>query len=245
LRRIRLVPIVGHILDRGEHPSSRIAAVIAIVGALCLVVSGSSAAGQAVVPDVVGLNVDSAYDDLRDAGFAVQIDEAIAMDAVVVHQSSRPGSKGHAGSPVVLDLDVRYMGGRLPPGPTGPTRPMPRLVGKPLPDAVQTLQALGLLWSVAALPPLPPSMRPRLFDNYRVSAQTPAPGTRFRQTVVREIPGGLETRTSTVGLRTKLRPTKPPLDAFSRESLRGRGRTSVAMAVLAAPGSRRAFPRAL
>lgn len=205
LRRVGRVPIVGFMLDRGEHPYSRIAAVIAIAGTLCLVVSGSSAAGQAIVPDVIGLNVDSAYYDLHHAGFAVQIDEPIAMDAVVVHQSSRPGSKGHAGSAVVLEIDSRSMGGRLPPGPTGPTRPMPRLLGKPLPDAIQKLQALGLLWSVW-LPALPPTMRPRLFDNYRVSAQTPAPGTRFRQTVFREIPGGLETRTRTVGLMTKVRP---------------------------------------
>jgi hypothetical protein len=205
LRRAKRVPIVDHMLDRGEHPYSRIVALIAIAGTLCLVVSGSSAAGQAVIPDVVGLSVDSAYYHLHHAGFAVQIDVPIAMDAVVVHQSSRPGSKGHAGSPVVLEIDSRYMGGLLPPGPTGPTRPMPRLLGTPLPDAIQKLQALGLWWSVW-LPALPPTMRPRLFDNYRVSAQTPAAGTRFRQTVFREIPGGLETRTSTVGLMTKLRP---------------------------------------
>jgi beta-lactam-binding protein with PASTA domain len=203
LRRAKRVPIVGHMLDRGEHPHSRIAAVIAIAGALCLIVSGSSAAGQAVVPNVVGLGVNSAYYDVHNAGFSVQIDEPIALDAVVVHQSSRPGSKDHAGSPVVLDLESRYMGGMWPPG--GWTPSMPRLVGKPLPDAVQTLQALGLLWSVA-LPPLPASMRPRLFDNYRVSAQIPAPGTRFRQTVVREIPGGWRTKTTKVGLTTELRP---------------------------------------
>lgn len=194
-------------LDRGEHPhsrTSRIAAVITIAGTLCLVVSGSSFAGQAVVPEVVGLNVVSAYDVVHNAGFAVQIDEPIEIGAMVSHQSRRPGTKGRAGSPVVLDLDTGGPHGLLPPG--GWTRRMPRLVGKPLPDAVQTLQALGLLWSVAQLPPLPASMRPRLFDNYQVSAQTPAPGTRFRQTVVREIPGSLWTETRTVGLMTERRP---------------------------------------
>jgi beta-lactam-binding protein with PASTA domain len=205
LRRVKGVPIVGRMLDRGEHPhsrTSRIAAVIAIAGTLCLVVSGSSAAGQAVVPDVVGLNVVSAYYDVRDAGFAVQIDEPIEIGAMVSHQSSPPGSKGREGAPVVLDLDTGPHG-LLPNG--GWTPRMPRLVGKPLPDAIQTLQALGLLWSVARLPALPATLRPSLFDNYRVIAQSPKPGTRFTQTVVRETAQGTLTETTTVGLMTELR----------------------------------------
>jgi hypothetical protein len=194
------------VLDRGEHPhprTSRIAAGIAIAGSLCLVVSGSSAAGQAVVPDVLGLNVVRAYDAVHEAGFAVQIEEPIEMDAIVRHQSSPPGTTGRAGSPVVLDVDAQSLLGLLPPGPR---RRMPRLVGKALPDAIQTLQDLELLWSPGRLPTLPATMRPRLFDNYRVSAQSPAPGTLFTQTVVREIPEGLLTRTRTVGLTTELRP---------------------------------------
>jgi hypothetical protein len=201
------VPIVGRMLDRGEHPhsrTSRLAAVIAIAGTLCLVVSGSSAAGQAVVPDVVGLDVVSAYYDIHDAGFAVQIDEPFEMDSMVSHQSSPPGTKRHAGSPVVLELDARHLGEKWPPG--GWTRRMPRLVGKPLPDSIQTLQALGLLWWVAPLPVLPATPRPSLFDNYRVSAQRPAPGTEYTQTVFRETPGGLLTNTTKVGLTTELRP---------------------------------------
>lgn len=84
---------------------------------------------------------------------------------------------------------------------------MPRLVGKPLPDAVQTLQALGLSWSVW-LPALPPTMRPSLLDNYRVAEQNPKPGTRFTQTVIRELANGsVLTKTSTVGLMTELRPS--------------------------------------
>jgi hypothetical protein len=125
------------------------------------------------------------------------------MEAIVSHQSSRPGTNGRAGSPVVLDLDARHLGGLLPPGPR---RRMPRLVGKLLPDAVQTLQTLGLLWSAAPLPSLPATMRPRLFENYRVIAQSPSPGTRFTQTVVRETPEGMLTRTTTVGLMTEVRP---------------------------------------
>jgi hypothetical protein len=173
-----------------------------MAGTVCLVVSGASFAGGAVVPDVVGLNVVLAYDAVHEAGFAVQIDEPIELDAIVSHQSRRPRTIGRAGSPFALDLDALRLVGRLPPGAN---RRMPRLVGKPLPDAVLTLRLLGLLWSVASLPALPASMRPSLFDNYRVSAQRPAPGTQFTQTVVREIPGGLSTTTRTVGLMTELR----------------------------------------
>jgi beta-lactam-binding protein with PASTA domain len=192
-------------LDRRGHAhlTSRLAAVVAMAGTVCLVVSGGSFAGDAVVPDVVGMNVVSAYDAVHEAGFAVQIDEPIELDAIVNHQSRGSGTIGRAGSPVALDLDAHPMVGRWPPG--GWTPHMPRLVGKPLPDAIQTLQALGLLWAVAPLPALPATLRPSLFDNYRVSAQRPAPGTEYTQTVVREIPGGLSTKTTKVGLMTELR----------------------------------------
>ena len=178
-----------------------------MAGTVCLVVSGASFVGEAVVPDVVGSSVVSAYYDVHHAGFAVQIDEPIDTDAIVSHQSSPPGTKSHAGSPVVLDLDAApFFGGMWPPG--GWTARMPRLVGRPLPDAIRRLEDFGLLWSVAPLPALPATLRPTLFDNYRVSAQKPAAGTEYAQTVVREIPGGQMTRTTQVWLRTELRLTQ-------------------------------------
>ena len=170
---------------------------------LCLAVSGSSAAGQAVVPDVVGLNVLRAYDAVHEAGFAVQIDEPVDMSASVSDQSRAAGTAGHAGSPVVLTLGPTGIHGLLPPG--GTVR-VPRLVGKPLPDAVYTLATVGLMWSAAPLPPLPATMRRSLFDNYRVARQNPKPGTRFTQTVIREIPGGELTETRTAWLAAELRP---------------------------------------
>ena len=78
-------------------------------------------------------------------------------------------------------------------------------MGKPLHDAIQALQALGLFWS---LPALPPTMRPSLLDNYLVAGQNPKPGTRFTQTVIRVLAdGSVLTKTSTVGLMTELRPS--------------------------------------
>ena len=82
---------------------------------------------------------------------------------------------------------------------------MPRLVGQPLPEAIETLETLGLLWG-AWLPPLPATMRPSLFENYRVAKQNPKPGTRFTQTVIRELANGdVLTETSTVGLAAELK----------------------------------------
>jgi hypothetical protein len=197
-------------LDRDEHPHSLpspIAAVIAIAGTLCFVVSGSSAAGQAVVPDVVGLDVLSAYDAVRDAGFAVQIDEPIDVTpntmARVSGQSRASATTGRPGSPIVLSLQ---------PGPhgllpIGGTQRMPRVVGRPLPDAVDKLHSLGLMWSAAPLPPLPATMRPTLLANYRVTEQRPKAGRRFTQSVVRELADGtVLTKTWTVGLTAELRP---------------------------------------
>jgi hypothetical protein len=125
------------------------------------------------------------------------------MSAYVNHQSRAAGTLGHAGTPDVLSLGASGIHGLLPPG--GTVR-VPRLVGKPLPDAIYTLATVGLMWSVAPLPPLPATMRPSLLDNYRVAKQNPKPGTRFTQTVTGEIPGGMCTRTRTLGLTAELDP---------------------------------------
>jgi len=49
-------------------------------------------------------------------------------------------------------------------------------------------------------------MRPSLFENYRVAKQNPKPGTRFTQTVTRELANGdVLTETSAVGLAAELK----------------------------------------
>jgi len=192
-------------LGRGGHLSvSRIAAVLAMTGTLSLAMSASSSPGQAVVPDVIGLSVTRAYDAVHEAGFAVQIHEPVELNSYVSDQSRAAGSAGRPGTSVVLSL-AAGIHGLLPPGPTGPTRPVPRLVGQPLPEAIETLETLGLLWG-ARLPPLPATMRPSLFENYRVAKQNPKPGTRFTQTVTRELANGdVLTETSAVGLAAELK----------------------------------------
>ena len=177
-------------------------------GRFALPFRGSVGGERVVVPDVVGLDVVSAYDAVREAGFAVQINEPVDVTpnqiARVSGQSPTAGAAGRRGTPMVLGLG-HGPHGRLP---MGGTQRVPRLVGKPLPDAVHTLQTRGLLWSAAPLPPLPATIRPSLLDNYRVTEQRPKPGTRFTQTFVRELgDGSVLTETSTVGLVAELHPT--------------------------------------
>jgi beta-lactam-binding protein with PASTA domain len=189
-------------LGRCGHLSvSRIAAVLAMTGTLPLVMSASSSPGQAVVPDVIGLSASRAYDAVHEAGFAVQIDGFVWGH---VTQQSRPaGTAGRAGTAVALSI-AQGPQGMLPPGGHGR---VPRVFGKPLANAIYTLQTHGLLWS-AWLPPLPATMRPSLFDNYRIARQKPKPGTQFTQTVTRELANGdVLTETSTVGLVAELRPS--------------------------------------
>jgi beta-lactam-binding protein with PASTA domain len=179
----------------------RLAAMIAIAGAT-VVISGSSAPGQAVVPDVVGMPVHLAYNAVQEAGFAVQIEEPIELSSYVSRQSRPAGTTGHAGTAVRLSLREEWFGGILQP--RGRSR-VPRVVGKRLPDAIYALATQELAWAAAALPPLPATMRPTLFDNYRVAKQRPKPGTQFTQTVYRKLAGGsIAEETTTVGLVAEL-----------------------------------------
>jgi PASTA domain len=202
LGRVKPVPIVGHMLGGGHLVASRIAAVIAMAGIVSLPVSGSSAPGQAVVPDVVGMPVHRAYDAVHEAGFAVQIDEPFEFGSYVSDQSRAAGTAGRPGTSVVLSADGA-LHGLLPPGGTGR---VPRLIGMPLDDAIYKLQTTGLLWGVGTLPPLPATMRWILLDNYEVAKQIPKPGTRVTQTVIKELPGGdIREETRPVGLIAKLK----------------------------------------
>jgi beta-lactam-binding protein with PASTA domain len=172
-----------------------------IAGTLCLAVGGSLGGKRVAVPSVVGLDVYSAYNTARAAGFAVQTDQPFDVTPNVVsrvsQQSPAAWTSARPGTPLVLTPE-QGLHGLLPPGGT---QRMPRLVGKPLHDAVHTLETLGLLWSAAPVPALPASTRPSLLDNYRVAKQKPKPGTRFTQTVTRELANGdVLTETSTVGL---------------------------------------------
>jgi beta-lactam-binding protein with PASTA domain len=180
-------------------------AALAMAATLCLALGGSLGGKRVVVPAVVGLNVVAAYDTVREAGFAVQIDEPVNVTPNSMSDVSRQfpaaGTEGRPGTSMVLSPGLGPHG-LLPPGGT---QRVPGVVGKPLPDAVRKLETLGLLWSAAPLPALPATTRPGLLDNYRVTEQEPRPGTRFTQTITRPMgDGSVLTKTWTVGLAAEL-----------------------------------------
>jgi beta-lactam-binding protein with PASTA domain len=179
------------------------AGVGAVLAVVCIQIAGSSSSGRVVVvPTVVEDGVESAYWRLRHEGLAVWIDEPIDLGASVARQSPAPGRKVRRGAVVALELEQSSLQGRLPwrPAPTI----MPRLIGKRLDVAIGRLNALGLSWTAAPLPSLPPSIAPSLLANYQVREQRPAPGREFVQTVLTPIPGGMRSETRTVGLAAGL-----------------------------------------
>jgi PASTA domain len=164
-------------------------------------IAGSSNPHQVVVPAVVDDDVSSAYWDLRDAGFAVAIDEPFSIDGWVTRQTPAPGSEARRGSVVSLELRSQGIRGKLPPG--GEVV-MPSLIGDRLDKATRTLTAVGALWTLGPLPPLPAGTAQTLLANYKVRAQHPKPGSRFVQTKWTPFKGGVITETRTTGLEAAL-----------------------------------------
>jgi beta-lactam-binding protein with PASTA domain len=186
-------------------------AALVTVATIVSLIAGGSSRDEVVVPAVVGVDVHSAYDQLREADFAIRIEEPIAIDAASVReQSVAPGSKAPLGGVVVLKLDESgFIGPGLVPENTS-TVLVPTLVGKPVPEAVGTLESLGLSWSIGLLPALLAGTEPTLLHNYEVSAQEPKPGTAFTQTDLRETADGVLSKTTTVSLTAKLRERHSP-----------------------------------
>jgi hypothetical protein len=176
------------------------AAAGAAVASLWLI-AGSSNLYQVVVPAVVEDDVSSAYWDLRNAGFAVTIDEPFTLDGSVTRQTPAAGSEARRGSVVLLELRAWGMRGLLPPGGE---LVMPSVIGDRLDAATSRLTALGVLWSLGPLPPLSASTAPTLLANYMVRTQHPQPGRRFVQTKWTPFKGGVITETRTAGLEAAL-----------------------------------------
>lgn len=176
-----------------------------MVATICLAV-GCAFRETAVVPDVAGDSVYSAYDELHRAGFAVRINEPFdatpSHTADVRHQSPAGGAEAPKGTPISLDV-MPGPHGRLPPGP--PPLRMPSLIGKSLADAAAILTELRLSWTADLLRPLPPSTEPTLLHNYEVRSQEPRPGARFTQSTVRKTAEGIVTKTTPVWLSAALR----------------------------------------
>jgi beta-lactam-binding protein with PASTA domain len=179
-------------------------AALVAVAAIISSMAGGLSREEAVVPDVVGVHIQSAYGQLRSAGFAIQIDEPIDLSASVSHQSVAGESRAPLGGVIVLELDRRGGPRGLLPWNTSTVR-MPTVVGKPLVEAVGTLASLGLSWGVAPLPALPGSTEPTLLHNYEVAAQRPKAGARFTQTLIRETTYGIWSETKSAWVAANLR----------------------------------------
>jgi hypothetical protein len=93
--------------------SAPLVAVAAIISSM----AGGSSREEAVVPDVVGIHVQSASGQLRSAGFAIQIDEPIDLSAASVSDT----------------LGVS--------GPTRPTSCVEKLAELPLRELLESLSS--------------------------------------------------------------------------------------------------------
>jgi hypothetical protein len=142
--------------------------------------------GFVIVPRVSGLSVEGAFQRLGDAGLRVTTSEPVRLGPTeglpwVFRQRPRPGAHVKAGAVVALRF-CGFAGGLVMP--TFDEVVAPDVAGLPLREALARLEDSPVVWS-AVLPPLPATSARSFLDAYRVTGQTPAPGTRFVQTVKR------------------------------------------------------------
>ena len=142
--------------------------------------------GFVIVPRVSGLSVEGAFQRLSDAGLRVTTSEPVRLGPTeglpwVFRQRPRPGAHVKAGAVVALRF-CGFAGGLVMP--TFDEVVAPDVAGLPLREALARLEDSPVVWS-AVLPPLPATSARSFLDAYRVTGQTPAPGTRFVQTAKR------------------------------------------------------------
>lgn len=143
---------------------------------------GSHGRGKKVrVPDVShGATVLSAYEALRERGLRVAIPRRFTIAGLcltVPHgQLPRPGARVRKGRVVKLTGLGCELGS---PGVLESPQAieMPDLTGISLALAIEWATSRDLYWEAADLPPLRPSWRLYLLDNYLVTSQSLAPGS--------------------------------------------------------------------
>lgn len=140
------------------------------------------------VPRVTGRgDMFSAYDVLRSAGFRVAVANGFSatslQDPGVLTQRPRRGSVVPEGSVVTITAGVGAVGSSGVPKPM-PTAVVPSFAGKPPAKVIAWAEHRRLYWAIRQIPPLPPSSAPHLLDNFRVTRQQPAPGSRLRLGVI-------------------------------------------------------------
>jgi hypothetical protein len=115
----------------------------------------------------VSINQAVAYSALKPAwvaNVAPAVGEGVVVGSVVV---ITPTDDGPVGSPALLKSHPRYV--------------VPKFVGRPAEDAIDWANDHHIFWSIAALPPLPPSHAKQLFAAYTVTSQSPQAGETIEQ----------------------------------------------------------------
>lgn len=144
------------------------------------VVTGPDQTGLVSVPRVTQTNVTYAYELLHKAGLRVAIPEIFSVTALWVpgpaSQSPRAGARVPAGTVVTIRLRGAPLGS---PAWRPHTVTLRNLVGMQVSDALAWIGGAELFYEVRDIPPLPPSDAARLFDAYRVTRQSPEPGSRL------------------------------------------------------------------
>lgn len=167
---------------------SRISLVAAavIAGAVCASCGGP---GTTTVPNAKGNDPETAYRLLQRAGLRISSDDFCfthwiaygsgCAGAYVAEQSPRPGGLVDRGSEVVIKVvgpnqfhtAIPHQGAAEC---NSQPKQMPDLRGQPL---SQVFGELGCLSTYSSqLPPLSSADKANMFDNYRVTHQSPAPG---------------------------------------------------------------------
>jgi len=136
------------------------------------------------VPLVTQTSVIEAYERLHRAGLLVAIRNGFTAASLyapgAARQVPRSGRRVPAGSVVSIGTSFGPIGS---PAVSGASAVVPDFAGRTVTAAVTWAGQAGLFWEVRNVPPLPPSGRAHLFDNYVVVRQQPAAGARLRQGV--------------------------------------------------------------
>jgi hypothetical protein len=135
------------------------------------------------VPNIIHQEVGDAYGQLRRSGLRVSIPEGFVvgpMGMPVTHIQSvapSPGSVVAPGSTVRLRVTCPTCANPITVGPSRrlPSYTLPSFIGRDL-AAPQRWLAHRLLTMLVRFGPLTAASLPRLYENYRVVAQHPAPG---------------------------------------------------------------------
>jgi hypothetical protein len=135
------------------------------------------------VPQVTGTGVVRAYDLARAAGFRVAVGNRFSVSAlcepIAEGQVPRIGEVLPEGAVVTINAGICPLGSpavRLPL----PTATVPDFRGRLASEVVEWASGREMYWWVRGASALAAGSAPHLLDNYRVTRQSPRPGSRLR-----------------------------------------------------------------